>query len=170
MGKRHIWPLLAASLAVLAACGEQESAERFTARLDPLNGSGVQGTAEFVRNGDHLTVSIEATGLRGDRIHGQAIYRPAGSPAQCPSGNGGGDDAKIGAEEARSAYGEPVFRLAPFPTVGRDGRLDYDFTFDLGEQDLGSLADAAVVLRGVDPEGRPYAPDLPAACGRLRRA
>lgn len=164
-------PIAVAVAAVaLSACGEQPGvadAERYSAELQPLNDSGVQGRARLAREGEHLTVAIEADGLAPNRIHGQAIHGFLGErrPGECPAEESvaGGT---LGAEEGASEYGPRLDRLEPFPTVQSDGRLDYRLTLNVDPDRLEPLDTRTLVLRG-DSTGGKYRPDLPIACGRI---
>ena len=49
-------------------------ASTFTATLEPLNNSGVSGTAEFTLDGDQLTVTVNARGLEPNQVHPQHIH------------------------------------------------------------------------------------------------
>ena len=164
-------PIVVAVAAVaVSACGEQPGvtdAERYSAELQPLNDSGVEGRARLAREGEHLTVTIEADGLAPKRIHGQAVHGFLGErrAAECPS-EASGDDGLLGWEEGASEYGPRLYRLEPFPTVESDGRLKYRLTFNVDPDRLAPLDTRALVLRGDSTDGK-YRPDLPVACGRL---
>ena len=59
--------------------------ETFAAVIETLNGSGVTGVAHVTRDGDELTVTINATGLAPDQPHAQHIHgRFEGNPATEP--------------------------------------------------------------------------------------
>jgi len=160
-------PVVAAVAAVaVAACGEQPGAtdaDRYSAELRPLNGSGVQGRARLDREGEHLTVAIQAEGLTPDRIHQQSVHGFVGErrAAECPVRES--DDGRLA-----SAYGPRLRALEPFPTVGSDGRLDYRLTFTVDPEQLEPLETRTLVLEGASTDGATYRPDLPVACGRLR--
>ncbi len=168
---RRMPPIVVAVAAVaVSACGEQPGpvdADRYSARLQPLNDSEVEGRARLAREGDHLTVRIKADGLERHQVHGQAIHGFVAErePAECPPEEFG--DEPIGPREGASQYGRPLRRLEPFPTVGSDGRLSYGLTFNIDPDELEPLETRTIVLRGVS-EGERYRPDLPVACGRIR--
>jgi hypothetical protein len=171
--------LLAATGAVVAlsgGCGGREEPERHTARLDPVNSSGVRGEATMAVVGDHLTLHVRARGLEPDRIHGQDIHGFVGldEAPRCPRGGEDLDGSgAVEAAEAERAYGQLVERLEPFPTVGSDGRLDNELTYDANTRRLRPLVQRVLVLRGGTAERdgeRQYVPTLPVACGRIGRA
>lgn len=174
MAGRRIGLVLAAA-AALAACGGGDSNDSegtaYTTDLRPLNGSGVEGTARIVDQDGELEVEIEANGLAANRIHPQHVHGfEDGSAARCPDGE---DDGLLTAGEGEDGYGPVVVELAPFPTVGKDGRLRYRVPIPLRERQVEDLDQRAVVLhglrRGEGGDGR-YRTDVPVACGRLQRA
>ncbi|HEV7299857.1 MAG TPA: DUF4114 domain-containing protein [Tepidisphaeraceae bacterium] len=76
--------------------------ETFAAVIETLNASGVTGVAHVTRDGDELTVTINATGLAPDKPHAQHIHgRFEGDPATEP-------------REARNS-------VTPPPTADTDG-------------------------------------------------
>jgi hypothetical protein len=86
----------------------------FTAQLNPVNtqadlGAGpISGNARIVIDGDHLGVSLDASGLPPGGPHIQAIY--AGT--QCPGFNTDQNtDSFIDAVEAGSVTGNPIVPL-----------------------------------------------------------
>ena len=54
-------------------------ASSYTATFEPLNNSGVSGTAQLTLDGDQLTVTINARGLEPNQIHPQHIHGLADS-------------------------------------------------------------------------------------------
>ncbi len=164
-------PIVVAVAAVaVSACGEQPGAadaNRYSADLQPLNDSGVEGRARLTREGEHLTVRIKADGLRRHQVHGQAIHGFVAQreAAECPSEEFGED--RLGPREGASQYGRRLRKLEPFPSVGSDGELNYLLTFNIDPEKLEPLETRAIVLRGVSKGGK-YRPELPVACGRIR--
>ncbi|HEV2768895.1 MAG TPA: hypothetical protein VGV40_01755 [Solirubrobacteraceae bacterium] len=175
---RRLLPLVAVMLAGLSACGEddqQRPSRSFTAELRPLNDSGVEGTVELVsRRRDRLQVDIDATGLTPNQIHQQQIhgFTDDGRDAECPDEEGGG---LLLSDEARESYGRVVKDLAPYPTVGEEGKLNWDMPVEVNADRLRPLSDRVVVLYGkkADREsvdaGTIYEPELPVACGVIKR-
>ncbi len=161
MRGQALLPVLALGL---AGCGGGDEEARYAADLQPLNGSGARGHATFALAGDHLSVEIVARGLQAGRTHDQAIHGfPAGGrQARCPA-RGPSADAK----DADRSYGTTVRALQPFPTVGRNGRFRYEMTFAVDPGRLGRLDERALVLAGGG--GASYRPELPVACGEIRR-
>ncbi|HEV2771539.1 MAG TPA: hypothetical protein VGV57_01710 [Thermoleophilaceae bacterium] len=164
-------PLVVAVAAVaISACGEQPGvadAVRYSAELQPLNDSGVEGRARLSREGEHLTVRVKADGLTRHQVHGQAIHGFVADreAAECPSEEFGED--RIGPKEGASQYGRRLRKLEPFPTVRSDGDLNYQLTFNIDPDKLDPLESRTIVLRGTS-EGGKYRPELPVACGRIR--
>ena len=149
------------------------------AELRPVNDSGVRGRAELTRDGERLVVHVSASGLTKNRVHDMHVHGfspdASGRQARCPRGERADGDDLLRHSEATRRYGEVILPIEPYPTVGEDGRIDYDLTLTLdGETDLEPLGDRVVDLHGmsVRREGgnRVYAPSLPVACGSLQRA
>ncbi|MBA3422927.1 MAG: hypothetical protein H0U12_13755 [Thermoleophilaceae bacterium] len=125
--------------------------------------------------GNHLTVDLDARGLERRMIHAQQIHglvaadQEASCPAFADDANGNGF---VGLEEGKRVYGGALLALEPFPTVGRNGRLDWDLTLNVDPGELRSLERGVVLLRGgsVDLDGTggaEYEPDIPVACGKI---
>ena len=175
---RKLLSALAVLLVVAPACGDSEAdgggdetSQRFTVDIRPLNGSDAQGRGKLALAGNHLTVDIEASGLEPDQIHEQHLHGlvVAAQEATCPTDSEDDDgDGLVELAEARSAFGTSVRALEPFPTVGGGGRVEYELTFTVDRDQLEPLENRVLVLRGASTAGAPYRPDLPVACGRLR--
>lgn len=178
---RRLVTLLASLLVLAPACGQEPAAggggeaQRFAADLRPLNGSDVEGTARMTLAGNHFVVDIDARGLERNRIHAQHIHgvRDEARAPSCPTSadglNGGGF---VGPEQAERAYGGEVLALEPFPTVARNGRLDWEVTMNVAPDEVRPLERRVLVLRGGSANtaggGAEYEPDLPVACGEIR--
>jgi len=183
---RRLLPLAAVVVAGLSACGEEgeqssqssESPRSFTAQLRPLNDSGVKGTVKLVprevEGESILQVDIDATGLTPNRIHPQQIrgFVGGGIEAECPDDEGG--DLLV-RDEAQNSYGEVIEDLAPYPTVGDDGDLNWDLPVEVNSDRLQPLGDRVVVLygkranRASSDAGTIYEPKIPVACGKVQR-
>jgi hypothetical protein len=140
--------LLAASAAAMLAVGSANAAvQNFTVTFEPLNDSGVSGTAtlSYDDEAETLTVSVNAFGLdvgpHPMHIHGLFENGVDGDPADSvvplPSADTDGDGF-IEVAEGLPAYGPIILPLVTDPgdamsfvTVGEDGILDYEQTFDL---------------------------------------
>jgi hypothetical protein len=139
----------------------------FRAELEPLNGSGVSGTAIFSQLGRTLRVQVTAAGLQPQEEHAQHLHRlEDGAPSECPTEvqdeNG---DGLISDQEGQSVYGPVALELAPFPTADADGDLSFQGTFDI-EAELEPLSDRVMVVHGLELGGE-YDPTVPVACARL---
>ena len=101
-------PIVAAVAAVaISGCGEQPGATdaaRYSAELEPLNDSRVDGRATFAREGEHLTVSMRSRGLEPNFVHGQAIhgFLAEDRAAECPGEEFGAEriEARDGARDS----------------------------------------------------------------------
>lgn len=139
----------------------------FRAELEPLNGSGVSGTAIFSQLGRTLRFQITAAGLQPEEEHPQHLHRlEDGAPGECPTEvqdeNG---DGVISAEEGEAVYGPVAVELAPFPRADADGDLSFQGTFDI-DPELDPLSDRVIVLHGIELGGE-YDSTVPVACARL---
>ena len=61
----------------------------FQAKLDPLNGSGVHGSALITVTATTMTVNLTAQGHEPDKLHVQHIHGFATAAASCPPASGG---------------------------------------------------------------------------------
>lgn len=148
----------------------------FTSDLTPLNGSGVNGTANLTLNKNELTVRIEARGLEPDvthlmHIHG--IIAETGHPAVSTlptTANDTDGDGFIEMAEGLPAYGPVLLPLtsppggatADYPTAP-GGIINFEQIYQL--PDLGIYADdfsvaellpltwREIVLHGMTVEG-----------------
>lgn len=167
-------PIVAVVAAVaISGCGEvagAKDAARYSAELQPLNDSRVEGRVTFAREGEHLTVSMRARGLEPNFVHGQAIhgFLAEDRAAECPGEEFGAE--RIEAREGAREYGRRLRKLEPFPSANSRGRIRYQLIFNVNPDELEPLETKTIVLRGQREggEGSRYLPDLPVACGRLR--
>lgn len=169
---RRLLPLVAVVFVGLAACGDDARQERFTGQLRPLNDSGVEGTVELVpRENDLLEVHIDASGLTPNRVHQQQIHGfvRRERDGQCPDQS----DGLLLPGEAQDSYGEVIQDLAPYPTVGEEGDVDWELTVPVNPDKLRPLTDRVVVLYGMMAKSestdgqRIYRSQLPVACGTI---
>lgn len=130
---------------LLAACGDDSSSSSYSAELRPLNSSGVEGKARFEVKDGRIEVTIDASGLAGNRIHEQQLVT-------------GGDDGE-------PCGGSTMLDLDPYPTVGDDGKLSYEHAVEV-DPDKVKLSDASLAIYGKEVRGR-YRPEVPVACGKL---
>ena len=146
----------------------------FTVDLQPLNDSGVWGTAHLLLDGDQLTVMIEALGLEADRPHAQHIHGnpdpddlPGNSTCPPPSADTSGDDL-VSVGEGLPYYGPVLLPLSPF-TTAPGGVIDFGATYtDLSNlAPINALQNRSIVIHGKTVNGT-YIGSLPVACGQIR--
>ena len=183
---KPLLPLLALLLASATGCGDDgndragagaETVGDYGADLRQLNGSGVNGEAEFELGEDVLVVRITATGVQSDRVLAQYIKGfTASARARCPDDSGRAGRI-VDRREGRSAYGRTVFAVEPFPTIGpQEDTLRYDLKLPLSEAErrrIEPLESRVLVLAGgtadIDGDGSArYLRNLPVACGEIR--
>lgn len=158
----------------------------FTVDINPLNESGVSGTATLILEGNELTVRIQASGLEAGELHPQHIHGfvEDNRKATCPTMEAADtdDDGIISLAEGLPFYGpilQPLYvPIDTYPTA-EDGTIDFERTFTLGEvefdeegqvisfRDLMPLQNRVIVLHGMTVDGE-YNPFLPVACGQIR--
>ncbi|WP_162053382.1 hypothetical protein [Pontibacter pamirensis] len=157
----------------------------FMANLQPLNNSGVSGTATITVDANVLTVEVMASGLEPNLPHPQHIHgfkddnRNATCPTPADDTNG---DGFVDLVEGLPSYGPVLLELYvpidEFPVADADGNLNYTRTFELGEiefeeegqvidyKDLKPLQNRAIVLHGLTVNSV-YVPTMPVACGQI---
>lgn len=125
----------------------------YTAKLTPLNGSGVSGRAALTLDRNYLTVKIHATGLEADSLHPQHIHGrfsggTSGTPIDSVSptlANDTDGDGFIEVAEGGAAYGPIILPLSSppatsgatqvFPTAP-GGVINFRETYDLTKNEL----------------------------------
>lgn len=142
----------------------------YEATLDPLNNSGVSGTAMLSLDGNLLTVTINATGLVPNEPHPQHIHGLLGADAPLTSpptlAQDTNHDGFINLAEGQVTYGPillpltspPGGALANFPTAP-GGVVNFTQTYNLTdpsiyndgftEADLLPLNEREIVLHGM---------------------
>jgi len=114
----------AATALLLPAARALAEPVTYTATFNPVNNSGVTGTADLALDGSTLTVSVNATGLEPNQNHPQHIHGFAnGTPSVIPpfpptpdvdtNGNGLLDDP-----EAEALIGPPILGLTGTNSTG----------------------------------------------------
>ncbi|MBZ9728374.1 hypothetical protein LB467_01625 [Salegentibacter sp. JZCK2] len=159
--------------------------------LSSMNNSGVNGTATLLLMENSLTVKIRATGYESNMIHPQHIHGfEDGSNAVCPPPFGSpefmaadtNNDGVIDLVEGIPFYGPVLLNLFEpvntWPVADASGNVDYERTFELGEEEfeeegevislenLLPLENRTIVLHGMTFEGE-YDATLPVACGEI---
>ncbi|MGK7392063.1 MAG: hypothetical protein ACNS60_17050 [Candidatus Cyclobacteriaceae bacterium M2_1C_046] len=159
-----------------SGCEEVESdlPVTYSANLNPINNSGVNGSATLILEGNTLQVTIQANGLEPLKDHPQYIrgFPSSAENSTCPPPGADTDgNGIVGIEEGKLFYGGIKLPLDT-TTASSNGSLRYEDTFTLGEgnnpelEDLESLTSRAIVLHGMTINGN-YEPALPVACGQL---
>jgi hypothetical protein len=147
------------------ACGAIDEIEVREVTLDPVNGSGVAGTARFAHVGGELLAWMSIGGMNDGQEHMQHIHLPEGEGAgSCPTPELDKDgDGVVSLEEGVPAYGAPAVSLEPFPTSTVP-------IFQYAEKllvDAGLPLDrGVVVVHGMDIDGT-YDATVPIACGAI---
>ena len=86
-----------------------------TAKLSPLNHSGVHGTATVTVTGNRLDASFDASGLLANALHAAHIHFGATALHECPTQAADGGDGHLTTGEGLPFYG-PV--VVSFTTSG----------------------------------------------------
>ena len=149
--------LTALSALALAAAPAAAQTSLFTADLEPLNGSGVSGTALLTldQGAGTLTVDIVAAGLEPDMPHAQHIHGRFDGPDGFDGGRvdsvvpgidqDADGDGFIELGEGLSEYGPVILPLSQPPASGDDpatlsfptaptGTLTFSQTYDLNDE------------------------------------
>lgn len=143
--------------------------KEYKVTLNPLNNSGVTGTAYLSLMGNMVTVTIEASGLEPNKLHPQHIhgFTESNKNSTCPTmaadTNG---DGLVDLGEGLPSYGPVLLNLTPFPTADANGEVHYTQTFTI-DPSLLPLQNRAIVLHGLTVGGV-YMPTLPVACGQIQ--
>lgn len=147
------------------ACAPIDESEAREITLEPVNDSGVAGTARLARTGDELLAWVSLGGPIGGQEHMQHLHLPEGEGAgSCPTPeldkNG---DGLVSLEEGVPAYGAPAVSLEPFP-VPKEVSFQYTARLTV-DPDL-PLDRAVLVVHGMEVGGT-YDATVPVACGAV---
>jgi hypothetical protein len=147
------------------ACGTVEKALTREVLLDPVNDSGIAGTARVSLSGSRLYAWVSLGGKIAGETHMQHIDLPKGNVGgSCPTPDlDRNHDGLVSLGEGRPAYGAPVVLLAPFPAPTG---LRFEYSRTLRVRPGLPLDRGVIVVDGVDVHGR-YDPTMPAACGAV---
>lgn len=143
--------LLAIGLPVAALAGKGGT-QTYMADLQPLNGGLSDGEATLVRDGDQLTIEIQADGLDDVfhimHIHGFETARGTGvCPTPDADANG---DGFVDLAEGLPDYGPILLNIDPFPT---GSEIDFANTFTVDTDELMPLQHRHIVIHGLDING-----------------
>jgi hypothetical protein len=164
---------VAAALMWLALSGPAAADTTVTARLHPINGSGVHGTATVTARDDgSLTVVIHGSGYAPGLPHAQHLHGSiGGGHFMCPTmkddTNG---DGVVTNEEGAGEYGtifmplttrgdtspKSGLALKRMPVADSAGRIDYRRTFtpaEVPDSLIRHLSDVHIVQHGIDHNG-----------------
>jgi hypothetical protein len=147
------------------ACGAIAEADVREIALEPVNDSGIAGTARLARAGDELLAWISIGGPIESQEHMQHLHLPEGEGAgSCPTRELDKDgDGLVSLEEGVPAYGAPAVSLEPFPVP--KGIL-FQYMARLPVDPELPLDRAVVVVHGMDVGGT-YDATIPVACGAV---
>ena len=170
MRSTYRWVTVLATVAagsVLA--GPAHADTTVTARLEPVNGSDVRGTARLTaRDNGSLTVVIRGSGYIPGQSHAQHVHGSfGGRHFMCPSmENDDNGDGVLTNEEGAGEYGQIFLALTTggdttpesgltgeMPVADDAGRIDYRRTLPAAAVPdvlLDNLADVHVVQHGID--------------------
>lgn len=179
--KRPAFVLSALLALTLSACGSvvstvptpvitQVPTSHYTARVDPLNGSGVSGTVDFQVSGYNLVVMINVTGLVPNQKHFQHIHGYSGGTVTCPTAADANSSHIITVSEAITKIGPIAFDLQPYPLADEHGAVHMSQSYTLDSSELANttpLTGLVMVFHGVMSQGK-YDRSLPAACGPIQ--
>ena len=135
------------TLPSFAALASTSASTSYSAILDPLNNSGVQGIVNMTLHDNMLKVNLLATGLEPDQLHVAHIHgrldennRPVNSTVPTLSQDTDGDGF-IELVEGEATYGPVLLQLTNPPgditsgfSTAPDGQINYFETFDLSQQ------------------------------------
>lgn len=154
-----------ATATAMAQTGEPDVS--YGASLSPMNDSGASGTVDFERDGNMLTVEIEASGLAPNLPHAQHLHGAldGSAPNVCPppSADADGDDL-VSTPEGIPFYGginvslttegdtspDSALALDRFPVADANGNLTYSRTIEVSDEVAQNLGDLHVVQHGID--------------------
>lgn len=160
-------------------------AKEYTANLDELNDSGVDGTANLSLMGDQLTVKINATGLEPNELHPQHIhgFMENNRNSKCPTASADDNgDGFVSVGEGAPFYGGILLPLVydvsdplSFPVADENGVIDFEMTYTVNSS-ITPLQNTAIVLHGMTVEDyvnaggdtvSGYIITLPVACAQV---
>ena len=147
------------------ACGAIDESEVRELTLEPVNDSGVAGTARLARTGDQLLTWVSLGGPIGGQEHMQHLHLPEGKGAgSCPTPELDKDgDGIVSLGEGAPAYGAPAVSLEPFP---KPADVSFQYTARLTVDPDLPLDRAVLVVHGMDVGGT-YDATVPIACGAV---
>jgi hypothetical protein len=147
------------------ACGTIDDAVTREVVLDPVNDSGIAGTARVALSGSRLYAWLSLGGGIDGRTLAQYIDVPTGKGGgRCPTPDLDRDhDGLVSLAEGRPAFGRPAVALTPFPTPAG---FRFEYSQVLRVRPGLPLDRAVIVIQGMDVHGR-YDATMPAACGAI---
>lgn len=160
--------MLVAGTTIAMAKPAPPKAQVYMAKLMPLNGSGVMGTAIFKIKKGVLTVKVNARGLEPNMVHMQHIHGfTSGQVSVCPTAGADVDmDGTISLVEGLPAYGPVLLPLTPYPTASMWGTFNYRAMF-ADYSMVTPLNIRTIVVHGMTVGGV-YDPTVPVACAQIR--
>jgi hypothetical protein len=148
------------------ACGTIDKALTREVLLEPVNNSGIAGTARVALAGSRLYAWLSLGGETEGRMHMQHIHLPKGNGrGSCPTPdldrNG---DGLVSLQEGLPAYGAPAVSLEPFPTP--ESLFVFEYSHVLRVRPGLPLDRGVIVVHGMDVNGS-YDETIPVACGAI---
>jgi hypothetical protein len=147
------------------ACGVIADAVTREVTLEPVNDSGIAGTARVAVAGSKLYAWLSLGGPIDRRQHMQHIHVPGGSGrGSCPTPDlDRNHDGLISLEEGVPAYGAPAVSLEPFP---EPTDLTFEYSRTLRAPPGLPLDRGVIVVHGMNV-GDKYDETIPVACGAI---
>lgn len=159
----------AALLFGLATTAGATSAHAYQAGLEPLNGSGAQGTATLHLDGTQLTVKLETNGLVPNAPHAQHIHgSTSGHDFHCPDASADSNkDGIVSTAEGIPDYGDINISLTTkgdtskasglavdrMPVADAQGHVSYERTITVSQSVADHIKNLHIVQHGIDPNG-----------------
>jgi MYXO-CTERM domain-containing protein len=161
----------AGALALLAVgAPPAQAAEQYQVSLDPLNDSGVSGTALITVDGQELTVRVSATGYVPNSPHAQHLHGDddLSMDFMCPTTDRDADGNGITTTtEAVPDYGDIFISLTTsgdtsagsglavdrMPVADAQGRLEYERTITVDAAAVAAIRNLHLVQHGIDVNG-----------------
>jgi hypothetical protein len=150
------------------ACGTIDKTVTREVLLDPVNNSGIAGTAHLSLSGSRLYAWLSLGGNIAGETHMQHIHLPKGNGrGSCPTSKlDRNHDGLVSLAEGLPAYGAPAVSLQPFP---RPTGATFEYSQGVKVRPGLPLDRGVIVVHGMDVNGK-YDDTIPVACGAINPA